>query len=328
MNALPFWKELYTHLESGERVFLALVAENTKGSPGTPGAKFLVSKSGSLFGTIGGGNMEFRLVERAREILTQGPFVPEMQLLIHRRTGEGDKSGMICAGSQTNVYYLCEPQRDMPHIGEMISLLENDKAGHLRIGVEGLTVDADVDDCSQPQITLLHEPEDSWEYVEQLLNRKRLAIIGGGHCSVALFQIMSTLGYEVFIFDTREEVFTLKEASNARAVHIVKDYSEAGPLISYPEFTCVVVMTTDFHSDCRGLLGTVNLPFPFIGLMGSMTKIKNIFDKLLEEGITQERVDRLYAPVGLPMDSDTPEEIAISVASQILQERNIGKKFL
>ena len=101
---IDFWKTLFSHLQEGRKTFISLVAENTKGSPGTPGAKFLVPEKGELYGTIGGGNMEYRLIERAKSILSENEFSPEIQTLHHKKTGKGEKSGMICSGSQTNVY--------------------------------------------------------------------------------------------------------------------------------------------------------------------------------------------------------------------------------
>ena len=67
-----FWERVHGHLSAGSRVFVACVAEHTRGSPGTAGAKLLVSDSGELFGTIGGGAMEHRLVEQARALLLHG----------------------------------------------------------------------------------------------------------------------------------------------------------------------------------------------------------------------------------------------------------------
>ncbi len=93
-------------------------------------------------------------------------------------------------------------------------------------------------------------------------------------------------------------------------------------LIPFPNLTCVVVMTTDFPSDVRALLGVVSVPFPFIGVMGSSAKIAQIFQELRQAGVSETVLSRLYAPVGLPIGSHTPEEIAISVAAQILQERD------
>ena len=96
------------------------------------------------------------------------------------------------------------------------------------------------------------------------------------------------------------------------------------PLIGYPELTAVVVMTADYLTDVRALLGVADLQFPFVGLMGGRRKISRIFAQLREEGIVQRTLDRVHAPVGLDIGSDTPEEIAVSVAAQILRERNRG----
>lgn len=324
---IDFWKTLRSHLQQGSKTFISLVAENTKGSPGTPGAKFLVTEGGDLHGTIGGGNMEYRLIDRAKTILGGRGFSPEVQTLQHRKTGEGEKSGMICSGSQTNIYYVCDPDKEIELVERLIGILQEDQSGRLTIDVNGLRVEDTEPDFEEPRISLVQR-NGEWLYAEQLLNRKRLAIVGGGHCSVALCQVMAKLGYEVFIVDRRKDVFTLERATDAREIHIVSDYIEAGGLIRYSELTAVLIMTTDFLSDVRGLLGTVKLPIPFLGLMGSKAKIASIYSKLREEGIPQEKLDPIYAPVGLQIDSDTPEEIAISVAAQILQERNITGKFL
>jgi xanthine dehydrogenase accessory factor len=81
-------------------------------------------------------------------------------------------------------------------------------------------------------------------------------------------------------------------------------------------------MTTDVASDVRGLLGVIHQSFPFIGVMGSQAKITEITKRLKSEGITEDQLSRLTTPVGIPMASNTPEEIAISVAAQILQKRD------
>jgi xanthine dehydrogenase accessory factor len=134
---------------------------------------------------------------------------------------------------------------------------------------------------------------------------------------------MHQLDYDVLVFDIRKEVSTLTQNIYARSAKIVEDYQAVGTVIPFPQLTCVVVMTTDFPSDIRALLGVVPLPFPFIGVMGSRAKIATIFEQLQQAGISKSLLSRLYAPVGLPINSHTPEEIAISIAAQILQERAI-----
>ena len=133
---------------------------------------------------------------------------------------------------------------------------------------------------------------------------------------------MKHLGYDVFVFDTRANVSTAIENKYTHTVQIVDDYQDVAALIQYPELTQVVVMTTDVASDVRGLLGVIDQPIPSIGVMGSQAKIAEITRRLKSEGISENQLSRLTVPVGIPMVSNTPEEIAISVAAQLLQKRD------
>lgn len=317
---INFWSNLLHQLQNNHQVFLALVTHHTKGSPGTTGAKMFISETGAIQGTIGGGIMEYQIVERAKKILQQQKFTPEIQTLYHRSSGEGEKSGLICGGSQTHLYYLCRPQVETETIKKVVSLLKRDISGSLYLQPEGMSVEEQAVNLTQPQI-LLTQKSGRWVYEEQLFNRQKIAIIGGGHCSLALSRVMSQLGYQVLVFERKSKVTTSTKNIYAGSLKIVEDYQAVGTLIPFPHLTCVVMMTTDFSSDISGLLGVIFLPFPFIGVMGSRAKIAQIFQKLQQTGVREEVLSHLYAPVGLDIGSHTPEEIAISVAAQILQER-------
>ena len=316
-----YWETVASLLRESQNVFLAMVAEHTRHSPGTTGAKLLVAKDRDPVGTIGGGIMEYTLVKRAIGILENGSFTPEIQTLTHQKSGPEEKSGMICAGKQTNLYYLCRPEKDGETVERIIHLLNHNRSALLSIGPSGMAVQKQKPNVNEFQIKLSQD-DNNWLYEEQLQNFKRIAIIGGGHCSLALSRVMKHLGYDVFVFDTRENVSTVGENKYAQTVQIVDDYQDVAALIQYPELTQVVAMTTDVSSDVRGLLGVIHQPFPFIGVMGSQAKITEITKRLKSEGITEDQLSRLTTPVGIPMASNTPEEIAISVAAQILHKRD------
>ncbi len=315
---IEFWKTLQKYLRAEKPVFVTFVAENTAHSPGTLGAKMLITADESR-GTIGGGTMELNLAKRARQILASGKdFVPEMQTLHHRASGPGEKSGMICAGSQTNVYCLCRPEKDHAIVEKIVNFLEQHRSGVVKIDRAGLRLEAQPIDSKNPQ-TFLEKHEEGWCYVEQLINLRRVAIIGGGHCSLALSRVLRPLGYEISVFDTRPDVATFVENEAAHQKFSIDDYCDAGNRIAFPELTRVIVMTADMKSDARGLLGVAGKPFPFIGVMGSKAKIAAIFKELRAAGISESDLQKITAPVGLPMRSNTPQEIAISVAAQLLQ---------
>lgn len=316
-----FWERVHGHLSAGRRVFVACVADHARGSPGTAGAKLLVADSGDLFGTIGGGAMEHGLIEQAKALLQSDSHGPGKQTLVHSEAAAGDASGLICEGSQTNVFCVLDGPRDLTRVHTIVDRVRNDQGGWIEIDDAGLRLAEDGAGCDAPRVSLTEE-DGAWRYREDLLERRRLAIIGGGHCAAALGEAMAPLGYRVRVFDTREHVASHDRMTSVGGISIVADYADAGPTIAHPESTSVVVMTSDYRTDVRALLGAASLPFPFIGLMGGRKKIDRIFSLLRQEGISQRTIERIHAPVGLDIGSETPEEIAISIAAQLLRERN------
>lgn len=265
--------------------------------------------------------MEQRMVDQARALLQGDNHRPEKQTLVHSEKASGDQSGLICEGSQTNILCVLDGPCDLASVRTIVDRVRDDQRGWIEIDDAGLRLAEIRAGFDAPRITFT-EADGRWRYREDLLNRRRIAVIGGGHCAAALGAVMAPLGYRVHVFDTRPHVVSHDRATAVAGLSIVRDYVEAGPSIAHPESTAVVVMTADYRTDARALLGVAPLSFPFIGLMGGRKKIARILSLLREEGISPETIERIHAPVGLDIGSETPEEIAISIAAQILRERN------
>src|SRR5690554_3223674 len=261
---MQFWQKLQEHLEGGAPAFLGIVGDHSDHSPGTRGAKIFVRPDGSTEGTIGGGVMEGDIVACGVQLLgsdeARADFEPCFETLYHRNKGPGKKSGLGCAGEQTNVYAVCEPARDLAVVGEVARRIEADQAGLLRIDAAGLSLreDAAIDRDTAP-VRLCVEDE-KWRYEEQLLNWKRAAIFGGGHCALALSRVLNNLGYTVSVFDTRADVFTFAGNTHARHRIAVDDFKDAGAHLSHPELTHAIVMTREQPADVRALIGIIDRP--------------------------------------------------------------------
>lgn len=320
---LDFWTFIERRLDRGEPVFTAHVAHNTRHSPGTAGAQLAVSRDGTTFGTIGGGIMEADVLEEAEQALTTGTYPPRTKHLFHRKAvpqnHSGATSGLGCAGDQTNIYQVLRPDTDGECVSEIVARLRADRAGVVHISATGMTLKEGQPE--QIEAPYRFERTDPWEFSLQLLNWKRIAIVGGGHCGLALSRVMSQLGYAVTIFDNRPDVVTFSKNDYATHRVAVDDYREAGDSIDHRSWTHVVVMTANIDDDIRALLGVAEGPYPYVGVMGAPAKLASIGAELKRSGISDEAIDRFYAPVGLPMTSNTPQEIAISIAAEILAER-------
>ena len=170
MKTISYWKKVLYLLKEEQKVFLAMVVDHTIHSPGTTGAKLLVTENKEMMGTIGGGIMEYELVNRAQEILSNENYIPEIHTLNHNKFGLGEQSGMICAGKQTNLYYVCEPEKDRKTVDKMVQVLSESQHAILSISLEGLSLQKQKLYTSDFQFNLTKD-DNKWHYLWQNKHR-------------------------------------------------------------------------------------------------------------------------------------------------------------
>lgn len=122
MQRLHLWQFISTRLKAHHNLFLLTVPTSTGSSPGRPGFKMAVDEQGALSGSIGGGIMEVKLVDLAKEHLKKGAVQPLLKRQIHHKTAPRDQSGMICSGEQT-VVFIPLKKADLPVINRLIRCL-------------------------------------------------------------------------------------------------------------------------------------------------------------------------------------------------------------
>lgn len=322
MKSLEFWTTVLDELSSGEPVFVALVADHTRHSPGTRGAHIMLTRDGQIHGTIGGGIMEKNILEAGAQWLADGRRIGHVKRLYHRRDAPGATSGMICAGHQTNIELVVTPADALEHLERACASMKQDRAGVIEISTGGkFSFSERAPRAGERRVQLTGDANTAWVYEEQILELDRAVIFGGGHCGLALSDQLATLGYAVTVTETREDLLQFRQNESARYKLCRPDYADTAALVNHPELTLAVVMTADFPSDTRALEGALRQPFPFIGVMGAPAKLRAIKKELLQRGFGEDDLARLTAPVGLPIGSSTPQEIAVSVAAQLIQLR-------
>ena len=138
----------------------------------------------------------------------------------------------------------------------------------------------------------------------------------------ALARLATVVGYRVEVFDTRAEALAgdADWPADVRR-HLLADYADLPARLRWPELTTVAVMTAAMTQDVEALTALADVNVHWLGVMGSAAKIHEIRARLAARGIAQERIDAIHGPIGLPMKSDTPPEIAVSIVAQLLAER-------
>jgi xanthine dehydrogenase accessory factor len=307
---LPAWTLAAAALRAGQPAALLCVVQSEGSSPGRQGFKMTVTAE-AVAGSIGGGIMEHKWVELARERLRTSDYAPLLRPQIHRREAPANRSGMMCAGEQEVLLWPLQAS-DLPVVAAIEAALQQLGGGAWEVSAaSGLRLA-----LAAPAAFYHYQPGPTWHYGEQLGFRDQLIIVGGGHVSLALSQVVSNLEFEISVLDDRAELPTLATNHFAHYKHQI-DYDALS--IAPGPHRYVVVMTVGYRTDLVALRRLLGHDYRYLGVMGSAAKVAELRRVLAEEGFD---LSRLHGPIGVPISSRLPEEIAVSVAAELIGVRN------
>lgn len=334
---ISIWKFIKRSFEENIPVMLLYVLESSGSSPGRQGFFMAVNASKEMEGSIGGGIMEHKFVEMAGEQLQQirnkeeeisPPGRPsrtgnkkvgvQIKKQVHDKSAAKNQSGMICSGEQTILIYRIH-DKDISHIEKIIAALEENKNGTLLLSPKGIAFE-NVSPTKDSQFNSTNEEE--WSYTEKIGYKNHLYIIGGGHCALAFSKLMSTMDFYIHLFEDREGLNTLEANNYVHEKTIIKDYSELKELIPAGENNYVVVMTFGYRTDDIAVRSLLDKDFKYFGLLGSKKKIEKMFTDYKNEKIDEQALNKIHSPIGIQIKSETPEEIAVSIAAEIIKVKN------
>lgn len=298
---LDFYKKVHQILQEEKRLILMVVIANEGSSPGRKGFKMVVSKT-QMFGTIGGGIMEHKLVEYAESLLVKPNFKPFIKHQIHDKSAAKDQSGMICSGQQTIAFY----DIDSSYFSLTDEILSD----------EIITIH-----YSNQGIKTVRPENNKWLYTETNGLIQKAYIIGGGHVGLALSEVVSKLDFEIHLLDHRENLNTMTANYFVHFKEVV-EFESIENHIPDGDNIYVIIMSFGYRTDDIIIRRLINRNFRFIGMLGSKAKIATLFENLEIDGFDKAQIDKIQAPIGIDIKSETAFEIAISVAAQLIKVKN------
>jgi xanthine dehydrogenase accessory factor len=247
-----FFEKIVELKKSGEPAAFAIVIKIEGSTPRKVGAKMVVLKDGKALGTLGGGDLEKRVIEEAINAIKQRqPRIASFTLDI-----EKGKLDMMCGGK------------------------------------------LDV-------------------YIEPILPDDKLIIFGAGHITRSLAPLMRGAGFQVSVVEDSPDLLQ-KDKFPETGDLILTDMEQFARDLPSDSRTYIVLLSRGFSRDKAILTQLIQKDFKYIGMIGSLRKINTMRGDLQKEGIPEEAFSKLKAPIGLDIGAETPEEIAISVAAEII----------
>lgn len=146
--------------------------------------------------------------------------------------------------------------------------------------------------------------------------KEEVLILGAGHICQSLVPVLMGMNYHVIVIDHREGIFDQPVFREITCIN--EPIKEGLKKVEFHKRMNVVIVTHGHEFDTASLRYAITQPHRYIGMIGSQNKLKGCFDKLINEGIPKKQLESVYAPIGLNTGGETPAEIAVSIASEIL----------
>ena len=347
-------REIYTRMaeleREGRRFALCTVVRTTGSTPQVVGAKLLVDDLGRLTGTLGGGCVEGdAFVEAKRVIETGTPSLREYELTediaydagrvcggtmwiaVERgedalRMGDRDLLGDLLAASSGGkpvalATRLRRDGHDWAPDGRLF--VETDGSARGELAVDETAIAAAREALREGTARTVRLDDGHELLVEPVLAQPRLIVAGGGHVGLALAKMAALLEYEVTVIDDRPD-FASRERFGPGIDVVRMDMVEALRTLPIGWNSFIVVATRGHKLDTHCLREAVKRDARYVGLLGSRRKTVLIDKMLRDEGVPEERLRAVHAPIGLDLGGRTPSEIALSVLAEMSMERHGG----
>ncbi len=310
-------------LRAGGRTMLATIIGKTGSVPRGIGTSMTVSDGGIQTGTVGGGAMEYSarldamamLKENAcgirdykihadgKEVLSGG-----IRILFRPFSGEeGQRLAqrlLNAVANAGNEYWVIELSESLGSASELLDGTEL----CVRFGIG-----------ASPERPIVSDGDPAFLIVP-LKKAPRVVLFGGGHVAQVTARQLALLDFRIWVIEDRAE-FAKGELFPAAERVILSGYESVEDMVRLTDADHAIVMTRGHETDYLTLRWVLRSEADYIGCVGSKRKIALTRDRLLEDGLMQERIDRLHAPIGLNIGAETPAEIAVSIAAELIQYR-------
>lgn len=328
-------------------VVLLTVVESTGSTPREVGAHALVRWDGTAIGTIGGGAVEARAFEMAREA-----FSTKTSNMIHAtlQGNAGDTLSAVCGGNteifcqyfSPEIYGVVEwistvvkAQREHLPYTLLLNISSYEDWGMAIVNGERKIVCTcgEFEACHELNMFVKNEychmeqkTRSLWStsrcdlYSEVLARPGRVFIFGAGHVAKALVPVLAGVGFSCVVIDDRPEYANAERFPQAEEI-FVGNMNQIDQFLVITEHDYVCIMTRGHVSDYEIEKQVLPSKPGYLGIIGSQAKIDYVNDKLIGDGFSQEELNRVYAPIGLPISAATPAEIAVSIAGELIAVR-------
>lgn len=339
-------KEACNILQSGEDLVLVTVCGKSGSAPRLAGARMIVHRDGRITGTIGGGLVEAVAMQEAKAAFS------------HRNSrrknfdlGNGDAAvtDMICGGNmEIYLEYIQADAENLALFTTLLASLDHGRRVSLVSRLSGMTTDdhaflldhkggliaGQAPESLLAAVKKIHSStsaptviiQDLTEYLVSYFSiAGELFLIGAGHVAACTAGAAARVGFRIIVMDDRAEFANRDRFPTSDEVRVIPSFADCFGAYAINHDSYLVIVTRGHMHDHDVLKQALTTEAGYIGMIGSHKKRDTIYNSLRLSGVSQAQLDRVHCPIGLSIEADTPEEIAVSIVAELIQERARGR---
>jgi xanthine dehydrogenase accessory factor len=344
-------KTIKRELHNGTPAVLISIMNLQGSTPRHGGTKMIVGADGKAYGTIGGSLIEAAAIKEAKKVLA----AQNSRIMLFELSGKDAAApGMICGGRAEIILDYFEPTDDnrkfarqwadavaggkdffiFTHLG---GAAENTRVlGHAVFVPDsetsaGNSLSADDINRLKPELHTVSASSmlilgNTRVLADRIRKIKTVYCFGAGHVALPTAQLAASTGFRVIVLDDRPEYVNADRFPEAYQTIVVKDFNRAFTGLDIDGDSFIVIVTRGHQYDRVVLEESLKTSAGYIGMISSKRKRAAIYEALMTEGITKERLDFVHSPIGLDIGGETPEEIAVSIVAELIRVRSEQSK--
>jgi xanthine dehydrogenase accessory factor len=329
-------------LNEQHEIVTATILHKSGSAPREAGTKMVIRKDTSIEGTIGGGTLEAMAMQLAPEVFkTKQSSIEEIELT----DDDARASGMVCGGevsvllehidaldiAQLNIYHKA---KELKAVGTDFIMITNITQTNRRVNGKHKWICTETELFGEEDKEVQGIVQDLWEnfyhvkfhlhvgknryMIEPFYAMDRLYIVGAGHVSQQIALLSKALGFYTVVIDDREAFANQERFPTADEIHVVSStYEGLLQKVGIPPNSYIAIVTRGV--DKVVLEQALHMRAKYIGMIGSKTKRNYVYAELLKEGFAQQALDEVHCPIGVSINAQTPEEIAVSIVAELTQ---------
>ncbi|MDR3632173.1 MAG: XdhC family protein [Desulfocapsaceae bacterium] len=337
-------QHICTALNEGEDLVLVTISSQSGSTPRLAGAKMIIHRDGRIAGTIGGGLVEAQAIQEARNCFAGSR---SLRRIFDLSNGDAALSDMICGGrlelfleflrADAGNRAVFQTIREAMAFGRRAMLVcpvdtgsdgprfvIDHKGRTDRPGVsEGLL--GAIQEISSSAARLIEHDGRAY-LISSFAVGGTLILVGAGHVAACTAEVAARVGFGITVMDDRSEFANRKRFPQADEIRVLPSFAGCFKDLDINEDCYLVIVTRGHMHDLEVLEQALQTQAGYIGMIGSRKKRNAIYAKLMDKGVKVAQFEQVRCPIGMAIEADTPEEIAVSIVGELIYQRATGRK--